>query len=266
MRALVTAGVAAVGLLVVACSSPGGGGGGASASAAAGGAASGSVTGDINVFAAASLTESFTALGKQFEAAHPGTKINLKFDASSTLATQITQGNPADVFASASPKYMDSVVQAGDAVTPTTFVSNTMEIATPPGNPGKVRTINDLAKQAVKVALCEIAVPCGATAQKVFDNAKITVTPVTRQPDVKSTLAQVELKEVDAGVVYVTDVRAADAKVTGVAISPDVNASTTYPISVMTHSQNMTLARAWLAYVLSGDGQKVLRQAGFSAP
>lgn len=227
---------------------------------------SGGLSGSITVFAASSLTEAFTTLGQSFEAAHSGTKITFKFDASSTLATGITQGNKADVFASASPKNMDSVSSAGDAVKPANFVSNTMEIATPPGNPANVASVADLAKSGVKVALCDPAVPCGATAQKVFDNAKVTVKPVSREPDVKSTLAKVEIKEVDAGVVYVTDVRAAGAKVTGVPIPHDVNASTTYPISVLKHSSNMDLAQAWVNYVLSSDGQKALQAAGFSAP
>ena len=123
-----------------------------------------SVSGKITVFAASSLTESFTTLGKQFEAAHSGTTITFKFDSSSTLATQITQGNGADVFASAATSNMDSVTSAGDADKPTNFVSNTMEIATPPGNPAKIASVKDLAKPSVKVALCDPAVPCGATA------------------------------------------------------------------------------------------------------
>jgi molybdate transport system substrate-binding protein len=262
VRLRIAATVAAFGLLVAGCSSSGApkaGGGGASSSAIG-------VSGGITVFAAASLTESFATIGRRFEAAHPGTKITFKFDASSTLATQITEGNAADVFASAAAKNMDAVAQAGDAVEPRDFASNTMEIATPPGNPARISSVTELAKPSVKVALCEPAVPCGATAQRVFDNAKITVKPVSREPDVKSTLAKVELKEVDAGVVYVSDVRAAGARVSGVQIAADVNASTTYPISVLKKSKNAPLANAFVDYVLSDDGQQVLREAGFSAP
>jgi molybdate transport system substrate-binding protein len=225
-----------------------------------------SLSGGITVFAAASLTEAFTALGAQFQKAHPGTEVGFKFDASSALATDITQGQDADVFASASTTNMDSVVRSGDAAKPTNFVSNTMEIATPPGNPAGIRSVADLAKSSVQVALCDPAVPCGATAQAVFDNAKVTVKPVAREADVKSTLAIVETKEVDAGVVYVTDVRAAGGKVVGIPIPSSVNASTTYPVAALTHSKNPTLARAWVAYVLSGAGQRVLRADGFSAP
>jgi molybdate transport system substrate-binding protein len=255
--------VGAAVLALAGCSSSGGNGssgGGGSASS------SGGLSGKITVFAAASLTESFTTLGKQFEAAHPGTSVSFKFDASSTLATQITQGNAADVFASAATANMDTVTKAGDAKNPVNFVSNTMEIATPPGNPAHVTSVNDLAKSSVKVALCDTPVPCGATAQQVFKNAQITVHPVSTEPDVKSTLAKVEINEVDAGMVYVTDVNTAGNKVTGVKIPASVNATTTYPIAALTHSGNPTLAQAWVDYVRSSSGQKVLKQAGFSAP
>jgi molybdate transport system substrate-binding protein len=229
-------------------------------------APSGSGNGRLTVFAAASLTEAFTTLGKRFEAAHPGTTVSLDFDASSALATQIAQGKPADVFASASTATMHTVVSSGDATDPTDFVSNTMEIATPPGNPAKIATVADLAKPGVKVALCDPEVPCGATAAEVFAKAHVSVTPVSNEPDVKSTLAKVELKEVDAGLVYVTDVRAAGDKVTGVSIPADLNARTTYPIATLTHSSNSALARAWVDYVLSDAAQNVLRADGFSRP
>jgi molybdate transport system substrate-binding protein len=225
-----------------------------------------SVTGTINVFAAASLQEAFTKLGSQFESAHPGTKVVFSFGPSSGLAEQIGQGAPADVFASASTKNMDTVVAAGGAASPTNFVSNTMEIAVPPKNPAHIATVADLAKKKVKVALCQAAVPCGATALEVFENAKIKVTPVTQEVDVKSTLSKVTLGEVDAGVVYVTDVRAAGDSVTGIEIPPDVNASTTYPIAPLTDSKTKATAQAFVDYVLSADGLAALTAAGFSKP
>ena len=138
------------------------------------------VSGTVTVFAAASLTESFTTLGKQFEAAHPGTTVKFNFGASSALAESINQGAPADVFASASPKNMQQVVDAGGASDPKTFANNVMEIAVPPDNPADVTQVTDLAKSSVKVALCQPQVPCGAVAQEVFKNANITVKPVTR--------------------------------------------------------------------------------------
>jgi molybdate transport system substrate-binding protein len=239
---------------------------GASASGSAGSASGGTLSGSITVLAASSLTGAFTTLGKQFEAAHPGTTVTFSFGASSALATQITQGAPADVFASASAKNMDSVVTAKAADTPTTFVKNVMEIAVPPKNPAHIAALADLAKSGVKVALCQAAVPCGATAAKVFANAKLTVKPVTQEADVKSTLAKVELGEVDAGVVYVTDVLAAKDKVTGIEIPAAVNASTSYPIATLTASKNADLAKAFVDYVLSADGASVLTAAGFAKP
>ena len=225
-----------------------------------------SLSGSITVFAAASLKEAFTTIGQMFEAAHPGVKVTFSFGASSTLATQITNGAPADVFASASPKNMRQVVTAGDAANPVNFVKNVMEVAVPPSNPGHVTSVNDLARSSVKVALCQPQVPCGATAAKVFTNAKITVRPVTLQPDVKSVLTQVELGNVDAGVVYVTDVHAAGAKVKGIVIPDSVEASTEYPIAPLSKSGNSAFAQAFVAYVLSPAGQTVLSAAEFSKP
>lgn len=227
---------------------------------------SSTLSGSITVFAAASLTESFTTLGKQFEAANPGVKVTFSFAASSALATQITNGAPADVFASASQKNMDQVVSAGDAADPTTFVKNVMEIAVPAANPAHVATVQDLAKAGVKVALCQPQVPCGSTAQKVFTKAGVTVTPVTQEPDVKAVLSKVALGEVDAGMVYVTDVRSAGSQVTGVPIPADINASTSYPIATVSNSANLAAARAFVAYVLSPAGATVLAGAGFEKP
>ena len=225
-----------------------------------------SPSGNITVFAAASLMESFTELGKQFESANPGTKVTFSFAASSALAEQINSGAPADVFASASPKNMNQVVDAGDASDSKVFAQNVMEIATPPSNPGNVASVNDLAKSSVKTALCQPQVPCGSVAQQVFTNAKITVKPVTLEPDVKSVLTKVQLGEVDAGMVYVTDVKAAGAKVNGVEIADDVNASTDYPIAALTKSGNAAAASAFVELVLSPAGQGVLTAAGFQAP
>lgn len=236
-------------------------------SAGAGGArSSAAVSGTVTVFAAASLQEAFARLGKQFQNAHPGTTVKLSFGASSDLAAQINQGAPADVFASASPKNMTQVVDAGGASTSTNFVKNVMEVAVPPSNPGHVSSVADLARQGVKVALCQPQVPCGAVAAEVFKNAKITVKPVTLEADVKSTLSKVELNEVDAGMVYVTDVRAAGNKVKGVVIPDNLNASTEYPIAALTKAPNPAGARAFVAYVLSPAGQSVLSADGFEKP
>jgi molybdate transport system substrate-binding protein len=161
---------------------------------------------------------------------------------------------------------MDQVVTPANASNPQDFAKNVMEVAVPPTNPAKVTSVNDLAKSSVKTALCQPQVPCGVVAAEVFKNAKITVKPVTLQPDVKSVLTQVELGNVDAGVVYVTDVMAAGSKVKGVTIPAGVNASTLYPIAALTHSKEGSIAQAFVAYVLSPAGQQVLATAGFEKP
>lgn len=224
------------------------------------------LTGSINVFAAASLTESFTEIGKQFEAANPGVEVSSNFGASSTLATQINQGAPADVFASAAQQNMDQVSTTGNAGSPTTFAVNKMQIAVPASNPAHITGVADLARSGIKLALCQVQVPCGAVAAKVFTNAHLSVEPVTREADVKSTLAKVIVGEVDAGVVYVTDVKAAGSKVKGIAIPDSVNASTDYPIVALTHAKNPPVAAAFVAYVESPAGEAVLSAAGFGSP
>jgi molybdate transport system substrate-binding protein len=223
-------------------------------------------TGTVTVFAAASLTESFSTLARQFEHANPGVTVRLDFGASSALALQIDQGAPADVFASASAKNMTQVIEAKAATSSRTFARNVLQIAVPPANPAAVTGVGDLARAGVKVALCQPQVPCGATAQKVFDKAKITVKPVTLEQDVKSVLTKVETDEVDAGLVYLTDVRAAGAKVRGIPIPDALNASTEYPIATLTAAAKPALAAAFVDYVLSGAGQDVLSAAGFGTP
>ncbi len=258
----------AVALVLTGCGSSGAPGTSAAraTSASPGVPSAPAVSGTVNVFAAASLKEAFTALGTSFEAAHPGTKVVFNFGPSSGLATQIASGAPADVFASASTKSMDQVVKAGAAAAPRDFAKNTMEIAVPPKNPAGIAGVSDLAKPGVKVALCQAAVPCGSTAATVFGKARIMVTPVTQEVDVKAVLSKVSLGEVDAGVVYVTDVLAAGEKVKGVVIPADVNASTTYPIATLPKSTNAVAAQAFTDYVLSTDGGAALAAAGFVKP
>jgi molybdate transport system substrate-binding protein len=223
-------------------------------------------TGTITVFAAASLTESFTEIGKQFEAANPGTKVVFSFGPSSGLATQITEKAPADVFASASTKTMQTVVDAGDAAGPSTFAVNTMIIATPAEPSEAVTSLQDLTNPDVKTAVCAADVPCGVAADALFEKNKLAVTPVTREVDVKAVLSKVQLGEVDAGIVYVTDVKGSDGAVNGIEIPADENVTTDYPIAALTGSANSVTAQAFVDFVLSAAGQKVLADAGFSAP
>lgn len=264
--ALALLAAAAATSLLAACGGASSATGGDSSATAPAAPSSAALSGEITVLAAASLTDAFGTLGKQFQDANPGTTITFSFGASSALATQIEQGAPVDVFASASQKNMDAVIEAGGASASAPFVKNVMQIAVPPTNPGNVTQLADLARPEVKVALCQAEVPCGAVALKVFENAKLTVKPVTQEADVKATLAKVTLGEVDAGVVYVTDVLAAGDKVKAIEIPADVNASTTYPIAALKSSKNAALAQAFVDYVHSADGRTVLTGAGFLAP
>jgi molybdate transport system substrate-binding protein len=217
----------------------------------------------LTVFAAASLTETFTELGKTFEAAHPGTKVTFNFGSSATLAQQITQGAPADVFAAASPATMKAVTDASLASAPATFVRNKLEIAVPAGNPAKVDELKDLTDPEVKVALCAEQVPCGAAAITALDAAGLKVTPVTLEQDVKATLTKVELDEVDAALVYKTDVLAAGDKVKGIDFPEADKAINDYPIAALSTSPAPELAGQFVDLVLSRQGKDVLSKAGF---
>ncbi|RAY13762.1 molybdate ABC transporter substrate-binding protein [Actinomadura craniellae] len=222
--------------------------------------------GKLTVFAAASLTETFTRLGKTFEQSHPGVKVTFNFGSSATLAQQITQGAPVDVFAAASPATMKTVTDAGLATAPTTFARNKLQIAVPADNPAKIDALADLANPKVKVALCAKQVPCGAAAAKALDAAGLKVTPVTYEQDVKATLTKVELGEVDAALVYATDVLASGGKVKGIAFPEADKAVNDYPIVTLTKAPAPDLAKRFVTLVLSTQGKDVLARAGFQAP
>lgn len=225
------------------------------------------VTGTVTVFAAASLTESFTTIGTDFEAANPGVTVTFNFAGSSALANQIAQGAPADVFASAAPKNMQSVVDAGDADdTPATFARNQLVIAVPKGNPKGIRALADLTRPGLKVALCAEQVPCGAAAVKALTAARAKLTPVTLEQDVKGALSKVKLGEVDAALVYRTDTRAAAADVDGVEFPESAGAINDYPVVVLKHAPNKPAARAFVAYLRSDQGTAALTAAGFQVP
>jgi molybdate transport system substrate-binding protein len=230
-------------------------------------AGSSGVTGAVTVFAAASLTESFTAIGRDFEAANPGAKVTFDFAGSSALATQIDQGAPADVFASAAPGNMKTVTDAGNGDgTPVTFVRNRLVIAVPKGDPKGVTGLADLSRPGVKVALCAEQVPCGAAAKKALAAAHVRLTPVTLEPDVKAALSKVKLGEVDAALVYRTDATAAASGVDGVEFPESAQAVNDYPIVVLKNAPNRAGARAFVAYVESDKGRAVLTAAGFQSP
>jgi molybdate transport system substrate-binding protein len=224
-------------------------------------------TGSVTVFAAASLTESFTRIGKDFEAANPGTAVTFSFAGSSALATQVNEGAPADVLAAASPATMATVTAAGNGDgDPVTFARNQLVIAVPEGNPDGVTGLADLSRPGVKVALCAEQVPCGAAARKALGAAGVRLTPVTLEQDVKAALSKVRLGEVDAALVYRTDAQASASDVDGVEFPESAAAVNDYPIVVLKAAPNKAGARAFVAFVRSDQGRAVLTAAGFQPP
>jgi len=261
IRVLAGAGAASLVVALAACSSS------SSSTAPAAVASSAKPTGTLVVFAATSLTDAFNKIADQFEAANPGVTVKFNYNGSSSLATQITQGAPADVFASASPTNMKTVTEASlEATTPKTFAANQGEIMVEAGNPEHVKSLADLANPALKVVTCAPQVPCGALATTLFKNADVTVKPVSQEQNVGGVVTKVSLGEADAGIVYVTDVKANGTKTTGVVIPADQNAITGYPIAEIKGAPNATAAAAFIAYVLGPAAQQELKAFGFLPP
>ena len=225
------------------------------------------VTGSITVFAAASLKGTFTELATEFEAANPEVTVVLNFAGSSDLVTQITEGAPADVFASADTKNMvkleDAALLEGDAVN---FATNVLTIAVPPGNPANIADFADLAGADVKTVVCAPQVPCGAATETVETATGVTLTPVSEESSVTDVLGKVSSGEADAGLVYVTDVQAAGDSVEGIAFDESDEAVNTYPIAAVKGGANADASAAFIEYVTGKVGQKVLAAAGFGAP
>jgi len=254
----------------------GAGCGSASKTAAPGDASGGSTTtvpstvtvhGTVTVLAASSLTGPFTQIGKDFEAAHPGTKVVFSFGASSTLAQQIDQGAPADVFAAASAATMKQVADAGEVDgSAVTFARNQLVIAVPKGNPRHIAALADLAAPGVKVVECAAAVPCGAAATKALSVSGVKLTPVSLEADVKSTLAKLTLGEADAALVYRTDALSVPNQVDGVEFPESAQAVTDYPIAALAHAGNPAGAEAFAVFVRSAPELAVLSAAGFQKP
>jgi molybdate transport system substrate-binding protein len=244
----------AVAVLAAAC----GGGNGTSSS---GGSRS---SNEIKVFAAASLTAAFTRLGERYASAHGGARVTFNFAGSQALATQIRQGAPADVFASADTTNMDKVSDL--VATPQNFASNRLQVVVEKGNPKGVKGLKDLARGDLKVVLAAPDVPAGRYAQQVLERAGVTVGPVSQEDSVKAVVGKVSLGEADAGIVYVTDVTAGGDKVEGVDIPKDQNVVATYPIAVVKASRNQEEAQAFMDLVRSAEGQQVLDGYGFLPP
>jgi molybdate transport system substrate-binding protein len=236
-------------------------------SASTGAGAATSVSGNLTVLAAASLTETFNQIGKDFEQANPEVKVTFSYGGSSGLAQQITSGAPADVFAAASPATMKTVTDAGDAAgEPTVFVKNQLVIAVAKGNPKGIEGLSDLQKPDLKVALCAEQVPCGAAAKKALAAAQVTIKPVTLEQDVKSALSKVKLGEVDAALVYRTDAKAASSDVDGIEFPESSGAINDYPIVALKNAPNAAAATAFVAFVQTEPELKVLTDAGFQKP
>jgi molybdate transport system substrate-binding protein len=226
-----------------------------------------SASAKIIVFAAASLKKTFTDIGEQFKTDNPGASVEFSFAGSSDLVTQLTQGAPADVFASADTKNMDKAAQAGLlAGDPVNFASNTLTIAVAPGNPKKIASFKDLTQQGLNVVVCAPQVPCGSATQKVEQATGVTLNPVSEESSVTDVLNKVTTGEADAGIVYVTDAIGAGDKVAAVAFPEAAGAVNTYPIAALKGSKNSELARKFVDLVTGEAGQKVLNAAGFAKP
>ncbi len=224
------------------------------------------LTGALNVFAASSLTGALTTAKSALAPANPGLSIMFNFAGSNALVSQIAQGAPADVFASADAKNMQKLVDAGLVETPVTFARNKLEIAVAAGNPRHIAALADLAQPGVTVVLEAPGVPAGDYSRLVLASHHITVTPKSLETDVKSAVAKVMSGEADATVVYVTDVTAAGSKVTGVALPDSWQPAITYPIAVVKATKNPSAARGFVQSAVSGDGQRAVEAAGFLPP
>jgi len=213
------------------------------------------------------LTDVLPVIGEAFAKRYPQLSVTFNFAASNSLVEQIRAGAPVDVLATADEVVMWRAVDAGLTTTPLLFARNTMAIATPEGNPAKVTNLSDLAKPDVTVAVCAEKVPCGTLARQLFQKNQLSVTPVTRELDVRSVLGKVIADQVDAGIVYATDVKAFPDDVTAITIATKDNVVTNYPIATVVDSRNQKAAKAFVDYVrYSASAQQILRAWGFSKP
>jgi molybdate transport system substrate-binding protein len=253
--------VVVLGLVAAACGDDDDGGAGSTAAGSEGGGGDG-----ITVFAATSLTEAFTAIGTAFEATDTGAPVEFSFDASSALVTQITEGAPADVFASADTANMDKLTDADlNGTDPVIFATNLLTIIVPKGNPAGVTGVADLANPDLKVVLCAEEVPCGNYANQILDAAGVDVTPVSLEENVRGVVTKVTSGEADAGIVYITDVTAAGDAAEGVEIPEDINVLAEYPIATVGASENQEVGEAFVDFVTGDDGQAILAQYGFGS-
>ena len=223
--------------------------------------------GTITVFAAASLKATFTQLAHTFEAENPGTTVTLSFAGSSDLASQISQGAPADVFAAADAATMQKLQDGGlTEGAPRNFATNTLAIAVPPGNPAGIAGFKDLARPGVKLVTCARQVPCGAATARAAEAAGVTLSPVSEENAVTDVLGKVTSGEADAGLVYGTDIKAAGSKAAGIHFPESGSVVNIYPITGVAGSRNRATAQAFLDLVTGPEGQEALAAAGFGPP
>lgn len=223
--------------------------------------------GELTVFAAASLSGAFDELAAQFEAQHPDLDVlPVSYDGSSVLSTQLIGGAPADVFASADETNMEKVTDAALAHDPETFATNILQIAVAPGNPLDIESLADLTDPELTVIVCAPEVPCGNASKTLLDSAGITLEPASEEQNVTAVLSKVKSGEVDAGLVYQTDVSAAGDAVTGIDIDGSKKAMNVYPVVALKDAANPDAAQAFITFVLSDEGQSVLAEFGFGAP
>lgn len=257
--------VASLVVLIAGCGS---GGTSSSTSTTAGdaGASTDPLTGSLTVFAAASLTEAFNDTKTALQSAHPGLSITYSFAGSQTLVTQIQNGAPADVIATADQATMQKLVDAALVTAPVTFARNKLEIVVAPNNPKGIAGLADLARGDLNVVIADSSVPAGKYGKQALQTAGVTVHPVSQPLDVKAVLTAVEEGNADAGIVYVTDVTAAGAKVSGVTIPDAQNVVASYPIAVVRASHNSATAQGFVDAITGSAGRRALQARGFLAP
>jgi len=226
-----------------------------------------SMGGELLVSAAASLTDAFAEVESAFEVQNPEVDVVLNLGSSSALREQILEGAPADVFASANISNMDQVAEAGElSGEAEIFVTNSLQIAVPTGNPADVTGLEDFAREELLIGLCTEDVPCGDFGRQALDNAGVTPSIDTNEPDVRALLTKIEAGELDAGITYVTDVLSTSGIVEGIEIPAEVNVVAEYPIATLAGAPNPDAAAAWVDFVLSDAGRAILISYGFTSP
>ena len=226
-----------------------------------------SVAGELLVSAAASLTDAFGEVESAFEEENLDVDVVLNLGSSSALREQILEGAPADVFASANTSNMDQIAQAGElSGEAEIFVTNSLQIAVPTGNPAGVTGLEDFAREELLIGLCAEDVPCGDFGRQALENAGISPSIDTNEPAVRALLTKIEAGELDAGITYVTDVLSTSGTVEGIEIPAEVNVVAEYPIATLAGAPNADAASAWVEFVLSDEGQAILTSYGFTSP